>query len=389
MNAGAYGSDWRGRSSTRVVVDADGAGGRGRTSSARYRHSALAAGQVVAQVRFRLEPRPAGEIKARRRRAARAAEGDAADEQAHVRQRLQEPRRRARRGRDDRGVRAEGLPDRRRADLAAPRELHRERRRGNLRRRARADGRGAAAGQERFGVVLEHEVRFLGPLELPPCRGTRPRQRSRSGVARPGERPPRTRAGRPLRAGARPLSHLPSRRSLRSGSRCSPSRGGAYVGRARDVDLRGPRLEIVGGSPRSQAEVREALAPGVGRSLLRLDAVASRAAHSSTWPDVPRASASTVRFRTRSRDVDAGACRCSSCGAPGKAHGSCPRAGAFCARSAPAPELAAARVGAGRDRQVGARCSAQRTAAARGRCAALRDALSRARPLRPRAAPTS
>ena len=45
----------------------------------------------------------------------RAAQGDAADEQAHVRLRLQEPGRRARRGADARGVRPEGAPDRRRA----------------------------------------------------------------------------------------------------------------------------------------------------------------------------------------------------------------------------------------------------------------------------------
>ena len=64
MNAGAYGSDWRAILERALVVDADGA----RWLSAddldlSYRHSALTSVQVVAQVEFRLAPRPAAEIK--------------------------------------------------------------------------------------------------------------------------------------------------------------------------------------------------------------------------------------------------------------------------------------------------------------------------------------
>jgi len=65
MNAGAYGSDWRAVVVDAVVVDADGArtvpiGGLDLS----YRHSGLEPGTVVAQVRFQLVPRPIDEIKA-------------------------------------------------------------------------------------------------------------------------------------------------------------------------------------------------------------------------------------------------------------------------------------------------------------------------------------
>ena len=144
MNAGAYGSDWSQILVRARVVTADGAGWLTPAElGLSYRHSELRHGQVVAEVEYRLEPRAPDEIKADGRRPDRAAQGDPADEQAHVRQRLQEPRARARRGPDARGVRAQGTRDRRRVDLADARELHRERGRRDDRRRARADGRGA------------------------------------------------------------------------------------------------------------------------------------------------------------------------------------------------------------------------------------------------------
>jgi UDP-N-acetylenolpyruvoylglucosamine reductase len=64
MNAGAYGSDWRGVLVDAVVVDAGGA----RTLTAdeldlSYRHSGLGPGAVVAQARFQLTPRPVDEIR--------------------------------------------------------------------------------------------------------------------------------------------------------------------------------------------------------------------------------------------------------------------------------------------------------------------------------------
>src|SRR5262249_57606542 len=65
MNAGAYGRDW-----SSVLLDALIVGPAGTRTvdlaglGLAYRHSALAPGEVVAQVRFRLTPRPTEEIRA-------------------------------------------------------------------------------------------------------------------------------------------------------------------------------------------------------------------------------------------------------------------------------------------------------------------------------------
>ena len=64
MNAGAYGSDWSAILGRALIVSAD----RGEWRSAAeldltYRHSSLQAGDVVAVVEYRLEPRPRDEIK--------------------------------------------------------------------------------------------------------------------------------------------------------------------------------------------------------------------------------------------------------------------------------------------------------------------------------------
>lgn len=64
MNAGAYGSDWA-RVLTRArIVDPGGAGWMTRDElELGYRASALRSGQIVAQVEFRLGPRPPAEVK--------------------------------------------------------------------------------------------------------------------------------------------------------------------------------------------------------------------------------------------------------------------------------------------------------------------------------------
>ena len=65
MNAGAYGGDWAGILERALVVDGDGAEWRTAAElGLRYRHSDLEHGQVVARVEFRLSPRPPAEIKA-------------------------------------------------------------------------------------------------------------------------------------------------------------------------------------------------------------------------------------------------------------------------------------------------------------------------------------
>jgi UDP-N-acetylmuramate dehydrogenase len=65
MNAGAYGSDWAQILVRAHVVTADGAGWLTPAElGLSYRHSELRHGQVVAEVEYRLVPRPAEEIKA-------------------------------------------------------------------------------------------------------------------------------------------------------------------------------------------------------------------------------------------------------------------------------------------------------------------------------------
>jgi UDP-N-acetylmuramate dehydrogenase len=65
MNAGAYGSDWSAILVRALVASADGTGWLTPTElGLSYRHSELRPGDVVARVEYRLEPRPADEVKA-------------------------------------------------------------------------------------------------------------------------------------------------------------------------------------------------------------------------------------------------------------------------------------------------------------------------------------
>jgi UDP-N-acetylenolpyruvoylglucosamine reductase len=65
MNAGAYGGDWQAILERSLVATAEGGGWLTADElGLSYRHSALRPGQVVARVEFRLSPRPTDEIKA-------------------------------------------------------------------------------------------------------------------------------------------------------------------------------------------------------------------------------------------------------------------------------------------------------------------------------------
>jgi UDP-N-acetylmuramate dehydrogenase len=65
MNAGAYGGDWASVLERALVVDGGGAAWRTPAElGLSYRHSALAPAEVVVQAEFRLRPRPPEEIKA-------------------------------------------------------------------------------------------------------------------------------------------------------------------------------------------------------------------------------------------------------------------------------------------------------------------------------------
>jgi UDP-N-acetylenolpyruvoylglucosamine reductase len=171
MNAGAYGGDWSGILERALVVG--GGEAEWRTPEElglRYRHSELRHGDVVATVEFRLTARPVEEIKAtvaamqEQRKAAQPTNkrtyGSVFKNPAHelTAGRLLEAC--GLKGHRIGGAQIsprhanfiENADGARSADAIA---LMAE-----ARRRA----------SEQFGVELEHEVEFLGPLELPPLR---------------------------------------------------------------------------------------------------------------------------------------------------------------------------------------------------------------------------
>jgi UDP-N-acetylmuramate dehydrogenase len=170
MNAGAYGGDWAGILDRALVVDAGGAAWRTPEElRLAYRRSALRPGEVVARVEFRLRPSPVEEIK-------------------RVVAELQAQRKAA----QPTNKRTFGSvfknPDH---ELGAGRMLEacglKGFRIGGAQISPRhanfienADGARAAdalalmeearrRALEEFGVELEREVVFLGPLELPPA----------------------------------------------------------------------------------------------------------------------------------------------------------------------------------------------------------------------------
>ena len=169
MNAGAYGGDWSDILERALVVDGDGAEWRTADElGLGYRHSDLERGQVVASVEFRLIPRPPSEIKAL-----------VADLQAQ------------RKAAQPTNKRTYGSvfknPDH---ELSAGRMLEACGLKGHKIGGAQisprhanfienADGARSAhaialmtearrRAWEQFGVELQHEVEFLGTVELPP-----------------------------------------------------------------------------------------------------------------------------------------------------------------------------------------------------------------------------
>jgi UDP-N-acetylmuramate dehydrogenase len=169
MNAGAYGRDW-----SSVLLDAVVVGPAGTRTvdlaglGLAYRRSALARGEVVAQVRFRLTARPAAEIRA-----------EVADLLAQ--RKATQPTTKRTFGsvfkNPDEGpgagalIEACGLKGHRVGGaIVSERHANFIENTGGA---ASADALALMAESrrrvhDRFGVELEHEVRFLGPIELPP-----------------------------------------------------------------------------------------------------------------------------------------------------------------------------------------------------------------------------
>jgi UDP-N-acetylmuramate dehydrogenase len=169
MNAGAYGRDW-----SSVLVDALVVGPSGARTvdlaglGLAYRHSALDPGDVVAEVRFRLSPRPVAEIRA-----------EVADLLAQ--RKATQPTTKRTFGsvfkNPESGPGAGALIES--AGLKGFRiggALISERHANFIENAGGATSADALTlmaearrrVHERSGVVLEHEVRFLGPIELPP-----------------------------------------------------------------------------------------------------------------------------------------------------------------------------------------------------------------------------
>jgi UDP-N-acetylmuramate dehydrogenase len=168
MNAGAYGQDWRDVMLDAVVVAANGV----RTLTAdelelSYRHSCLGPGQVVAEVRFQLFPRPSAEVKARTAELLGQRKATQPTNKRTFGSVFKNPDEGPGAGRliEECGLKGHRIG----GAQISPRH-------GNF-----IENPGGATSadcialmaearrrvHEQFGVRLVHEVRFLGPLELP------------------------------------------------------------------------------------------------------------------------------------------------------------------------------------------------------------------------------
>jgi len=169
MNAGAYGDEWAGILERALVVDAAGARWHSRGElGLQYRRSGLRPGQIVAEVEFRLTPRPPDEIKAR------VAELQAQRKAAQPTNKrtygsvFKNPDHELTAGRM---LEACGLKGHRIGGAQiSPRHANFIENADGARSEdalaLMAEARRRAWGQ--YGVELEHEVVFLGELELPP-----------------------------------------------------------------------------------------------------------------------------------------------------------------------------------------------------------------------------
>jgi UDP-N-acetylenolpyruvoylglucosamine reductase len=169
MNAGAYGREWCDVLVDALVVDADGA----RTVTVpelglSYRRSALRPGQVVARVRFRLEPSSPDAVKATVSDLLAKRKATQPTNKRTFGSVFKNPSSELGAGRaiEDCGLKGHQIG----GAVISPRHANFIENAGGA---TSADCIALMAGarrqvHERFGVELEHEVQFLGPLELPP-----------------------------------------------------------------------------------------------------------------------------------------------------------------------------------------------------------------------------
>ena len=168
MNAGAYGVEWRDVLVDAVIVDA----GRVRTVTLAqlglsYRHSELRPGEVVAQVRFRLEPSTPAAVKAKTGELLSRRKATQPTNKRTFGSVFKNPDGGPGAGRliEECGLKGHAAG----GALISPRHANFIENAGGA---TSADCLALMAEarhrvHERFGVVLQHEVRLLGPLELP------------------------------------------------------------------------------------------------------------------------------------------------------------------------------------------------------------------------------
>jgi UDP-N-acetylmuramate dehydrogenase len=168
MNAGAYGREWRDVLVDAVVVDADGP----RTLTASeldlsYRHSGLRPGEVVARVRFRLEPSSADAVKQKASQLLAQRKATQPTNKRTFGSVFKNPSADLGAGRaiEECGLKGHRIG----GAVISPRHANFIE---NADSATSADCVALMAEarrrvHERFGIELEHEVQFLGPLELP------------------------------------------------------------------------------------------------------------------------------------------------------------------------------------------------------------------------------
>jgi UDP-N-acetylenolpyruvoylglucosamine reductase len=169
MNAGAYGREWRDVLLEAVIVDARGARTLSRDElELSYRHSGLRPGEVVARVRFGLEPGTPAAVKSRARELLEQRKATQPTNRRTFGSVFKNPDSGPGAGRM---IEECGLKGRRIGGAQiSPRHANFIENPGNA---TSADcialmDEARRQVHDRFDVVLEHEVRFLGPLELAP-----------------------------------------------------------------------------------------------------------------------------------------------------------------------------------------------------------------------------
>jgi UDP-N-acetylenolpyruvoylglucosamine reductase len=169
MNAGAYGSDWAAILERALVVDGEGPRWLSPAElGLSYRHSELRHGQVVAQAEFALAPRPEEQIKANVARLQALRKAAQPTNKRTFGSVFKNPEHELTAGRM---LEACGLKGHRIGGAQiSPRHANFIENADGARTEdaiaLMAEARRRA--REQFGVELEHEVEFLGELELPP-----------------------------------------------------------------------------------------------------------------------------------------------------------------------------------------------------------------------------